>query len=174
MNLQPETAKEEDIDEIMALEQETWIHTYPNQEEGITVEDIRARFNPEFYAKRKKEILSEFKNSHFRYRVIKKAGKIIGYSRGLLEKDYNDLVEIYVLPQYQTQGVGKLMMKDLFNWFGDKKPVRLEVARYNTKTIDFYKRLGFVHQPQLTQSPDEDWNILPSGKRIPVIFMQKA
>lgn len=164
-------ATEQDIDGIYEVEKNTWIQTYPSN--NITKEDIEQRFNNEFKQSRCKEILNELKTTKHSYRIIKEGNKIIAYSHLLRETDFNDLVELYVLPQYQKKGIGTILMKDALEWFGDTKPIRLEVATYNIVAIAFYKQFGFHQNTHLYQSVDEKWNILPSGTKIPVIFMER-
>lgn len=65
-------------------------------------------------------------------------------------------------------------MMSFFKFFGDQKNIILEVAVYNNKTIKIYEHLGFRKDVSLKQDENETWNLLPSGIRIPVIFMKKV
>lgn len=168
-----ETAKPEDIGKIVAIEEATWITTYPNNEVGITEADIRNRFNPQFKTQRKVEIEGEIQNPNHRYRLVKKGNEVIGYTHALKEEEYNDLVEIYIDPRFHGQKVGSIAMKDMLDWFGGDKSIRLEVSIYNKNAIAIYEHYGFVLAPYLQLADDEIWNVLPSGKRIPVQFMEK-
>ncbi|HLL60082.1 MAG TPA: GNAT family N-acetyltransferase [Candidatus Nitrosocosmicus sp.] len=160
----------EDIDSIIAVERSAWFSTYPSEEAEITREDVVARFSPEFISQRKEEIGREIMEGH-RYMIVTKDNITVGYSHGLKLEEYNDLVEVYVTEL--SQGIGKMLIRDLFNWFGDHKPIRLEVATYNKNAIDVYEHYGFRLREDLRQEDDESWNVLPSGKRIPVQFMEK-
>lgn len=49
-NIRVESASEKDIPAIIAVEEKTWISSYPNKEVEISKEDVKARFNPLFKA----------------------------------------------------------------------------------------------------------------------------
>lgn len=168
-----ELANKNHVPAIIEIEEKTWIAAYPNQEEKITIEDVQSRFDDEFKARRSKEIETEMNDSDHQYYVVIGDDEVIGYLHLMTEEKFNDLVEVYVLPDRQSQGIGAKLMEKTFEVFGDEKPICLEVARYNQAAIRFYERYGFEHRPDLTQAPGEDWNVLPSKQRIPVIFMEK-
>lgn len=167
-----ETASNSDVPGIIEVEKQTWIDSYPNDEFGITESDVRARFGSEFTKKRAEDMRIEMEDTDHRYRVVKVNGLVVAYSHLLKEADFGDLVEVYVLPEHQGRGIGGALIRDGLNWLGDDKPIRLEVAVYNP-AIAIYEHYGFVKRPDLKQAEGEDWNILPSGKRIPVIFMER-
>jgi len=172
IQIQIETATEEHIPTIIKIEEQSWVSTYPNQEAGITKEDVRARFSSDFKAKRAAEIKAEMGSGH-RYRVLIKDRNVIGYSHLLQEEDYNDFVEAYLLDEYHGHGYGGALLRDGLSWFGNNKPTRLEVATHNAHAKAIYGHFGFQENPMLRQAPGEDWNVLPSGRRIPVIFMER-
>lgn len=167
-----EVASEKDIPAIIDVEERTWISSYPNEKAGIREDDIKARFNTQFKEKRATEIKDEMASEVHSYRVVKKGGRTIAYSHLLKEEEFGDLVEVYVLPSHQRMGIGGALIRDGLGWLGGDKPVRLEVAEYNP-AIEIYKHYGFVDRPDLNQAEGEDWNVLPSGKRIPVKFMER-
>jgi ribosomal protein S18 acetylase RimI-like enzyme len=172
--IQIERASQENIVGILKVEKVTWLAVYPNEEAGITVEDVAARFNSKFEQDRIKEIETEMSSKDFSYYVAKADSRVIGYLRLFKGPEFNDLIEIYVLPNYHGMGIGRSLMKTAFRVFNNKLPIRLEVAIYNDQAIGLYKHYGFKVRPDLKQEPDEMWNVLPSGKLIPVIFMENS
>ena len=86
-------------------------------------------------------------------------------------KDYGDFVEIYILSEFQGRGYGRLLFGDGLAWLGKEKPIQLEVAAYNTRARKMYEHFGFKINTDLKQGEDENWNVLPSGKIIPVVVM---
>lgn len=108
---------------------------------------------------------------HHRYTVVKTGSKIIGYSHVLREQHSHHVVEMYILADYQNQQIGRRLLEEAFRWLGSAKPVELEVVTYNTRALAFYKKFGFVKERMRQQSESEEWNTLPSGKRMPVVFM---
>ncbi|MCW3105998.1 MAG: Histone acetyltransferase and related acetyltransferase, partial [Segetibacter sp.] len=52
---------------------------------------------------------------------------------------------LYLLPEYQSKGIGSAIIKDLVKSAeAGKKRVELEVLRVNTKAQKLYQRLGFM------------------------------
>lgn len=164
------SAKQIHFPEIINVEKQAWVQTYPNSKLGITANDIKMRFSNNFKNKRIKEISQEIRNGH-EYRIITNKESVIAYSHLLEENKLGDLVEIYVLPEYQDKGIGTTLLQDALNWF-NTKIIHLHVATYNLRAIQYYKKFGFAINPNLQQSKDEDWNILPSGIKIPVVIME--
>jgi ribosomal protein S18 acetylase RimI-like enzyme len=166
-NLQ--TATPNDIDGIVEVERQSWGTTYPNEEEGIAASDVKNRFRD--LSGRRRAIQEEMAMENHRYTVVKVGSKIIGYAHVLREQRYNDLVEMYILADYQNQQIGRRLLEEALSWLGSEKPVELEVVTYNTRAMAFYRKFGFVEKRMRQQSEGEEWNMLPSGKRMPVVFM---
>jgi hypothetical protein len=64
-------------------------------------------------------------------------------------------------------------MDSALRWLDGEKPIEVEIVAYNTTALRFYQTFGFVVDPTRRQASDEDWNVLPSGTRLPVVFMVK-
>lgn len=81
------------------------------------------------------------------------AGDCMGYV--LLAKTYAQeaggqaiwIDELYVLPEYQGQGIGTQVFEQLWQRFPDCRRFRLEVEPDNEGAIRLYKRMGFVDLP---------------------------
>lgn len=54
--------------------------------------------------------------------------------------DHLKLNQLFILPQFQGQGIGGAVIQDLL---GKGAPVRLGVMKVNMRAIRFYERLGF-------------------------------
>jgi ribosomal protein S18 acetylase RimI-like enzyme len=124
----------------------TWLDTYPNKEAGITVEDVEHWYKDDFTEEnlqKTRESLSNPKKE--RTLLLAKDGdKVVGVCRVVRRSDKNQLQAIYVLPEYQRKGVGKLLWEEAQKFFDNGKDIVVEVATYNSKAIEFYKKLGFV------------------------------
>jgi len=168
MKIKVEKPKPEDVEGIFKVQKETWLATYPNEEAGITVEDIEEKdfFNPEKIKRYKKEILD---NKNRQTWVAKDGASVIGFCGALKEYDMLRLSAIYVLPKYQGRGVGKMLMSEGLNWLGDCE-VEVRVAKYNKQAIDFYKKFGFK---EVSDVDRKELHSFPSGKLIPEILMIK-
>lgn len=139
-------ATPEDAKGIGEVFYRTWLDTYPNKEVGITIDDIEDRyknaFTEEFLAKRKRQL--EHPNEGETLLLAKDEDKVIGVCRNTEYPLKNQLQAIYVLPEYQRKGIGKLFWDKAQEIFNPTKDIFVEVATYNTKAIEFYKKLGFV------------------------------
>ncbi len=133
-----------DVDEIRGIQKEVWLATYPNVEHGVSKEAIRARFaseeNTSKWINGVKQALEAGESVGWKALVD---NKIVGYSFAKKTDNKNSILSLYVLPQYHTQGIGKALMEKMMKWVDKTKPTVLEVAKYNTKAIDFYKSFGF-------------------------------
>ncbi len=124
----------------------TWLSTYPNEEIGITEDDIEDRFKnrskPEVIKKRKERIGNP--PSDEKFFVAKEDKIIVGVCRVSLKEDRNQLQAIYVLPEYQGRGIGKMLWSEAQKFFDPEKDIYVELAVYNKGALEFYKKLGFV------------------------------
>ena len=165
-----EVASPDDAEAIAHIQKETWLATYPNEEYGITEDDIKSK---EFTSE--KRILGwkeRFENpsKDIQTFVVKEGNDVVGFctlSKGEIE---NIVRALYLLPSAQGKGLGKeLLMKGL-QWLGSEKDISLHVAKYNSGAIDFYSKCGFeIDETDVSGSGTQ----LSSGAVIPVIRMIK-
>ena len=78
------------------------------------------------------------------YQIIEKDDKRIGTIWVTTKKDFIQLYEIQLLPQFQRQGIGStLIHRELEKAQEQGKFIRLRLLKKN-KAIRFYERLGLV------------------------------
>lgn len=147
ISMKIESPKPEDVLELHNLFRETWLATYPNIENGITIEDIEDHFGQLDEAslnKRAKniEIVTEDINQF--YKIVRIEGKIVGVIWGRVETDSIYLKSLYILPKYQGQGIGTALFEAFKNWANKDKIMLVSVAIYNANAIAFYSAKGFV------------------------------
>jgi len=146
MSIQIAEGKPEDVPGIQKVFYETWLATYPNEEAGITREDIEYRqrnaFTEETIEARKKTLREM--PSEEKFLVAKNNDDVVGVCYLIKKEDRNQLQALYVLPAYQGQGIGKLFWEEALAFFGPEKDIYVDVAEYNQKAIEFYKKLGFA------------------------------
>lgn len=118
----------------------TWLATYPNEEFGITVDDIEDRWKDRNKADGNR-IINAPDNELLL--TAKDSDKIVGVCRAVKYPDKNNLQAIYIFPEYQGQGLGNRFWEEILKFFDPQKDITVEVAIYNTNAIEFYKRLGF-------------------------------
>jgi ribosomal protein S18 acetylase RimI-like enzyme len=138
--------KPEDSRGVAEVFHKTWLATYPNEQAGISAEDIEDRFKDAFteeaLTKRSERIAHPAEGTSFF--VAKDGEKVVGVCNMARHPDRNQLQAIYVLPEYQGKGVGTLLWEEARKHFDAGKDIVVQVAEYNKKAIDFYERLGFV------------------------------
>lgn len=138
--------KKEDISGICDVLHVSWLATYPNPGIGITEQDIHERFkkfsDPEVVREITEDITSTV--PHKKILVAKEHDKVVGYCKAYTHETHNELRMMYVLPAYQRKGIGTMFWEELQHFFDKTRPVILSVAVYNTRAIDFYKKLGFA------------------------------
>src|SRR6185437_17012513 len=64
--------------------------------------------------------------------VAQEDEKIIGFVEIQKQPEKNKIRALYVLPEYQNQGIGSVLIKKALYWLGDEKALICEVVSYNT------------------------------------------
>lgn len=156
-----------DEPEIILLLKETWLATYPNTKHNITREDILKKDweSKERLERWKKTISENGKNGTFNF-VAKEANKIVGFCQVVKDKNYNELKIIYVLPEHQGKGIGKMLANKALSLLNQDIDTIVEVVEYNKGAIKFYERLGFV---EFEKGKGHE---VPNGKVMPTIKMK--
>jgi GNAT superfamily N-acetyltransferase len=166
-------AANSDVPQIFALQEITWPDTYPNEKHQITVEDIQAKFT-DLTEEEKQNKISRYQrriaDPDTFFLLAKKGQTLVGYCTASKKNKEHRIYSIYVLPEYQRQGIGSQLIQSAFKWLGNEAPILLNVASYNQKAINFYQKHGFVKTGKKVQDPAAK---LPSGAVIPEIEMVK-
>jgi ribosomal protein S18 acetylase RimI-like enzyme len=167
------SAKPEDSEGIQEVFFKTWLDVYPNEEFGITLDDIQDRYKnaltAEGIAKREKFLVELGPNKKFF--VAKDDVKVIGLCVAVLYPEKNQLEAIYILPAYQGKGIGKLLWEEAMKFFDPQKETMLEVVTYNAKAIAFYEKLGFKDTGRRFT---EDKFRMKSGSILPEMEMRRS
>lgn len=164
-----DVATPEDAAEIVRIQTETWLATYPNSEYGITVEDIQAKKLDDPLRVLRWQSLLENGDGSYRIWIAKEGARAIGYCFVKKGEKENHVNALYISPQEQHHGIGRKLMDEACAWLGTSRPIVLEVAVYNVKAVAFYEKYGF----QKSDVIPEPLPLLPSGKIIPTIRMVK-
>ena len=167
-----EPAKPEDAEAVFNVQRLTWLDTYPNDEAGITEEDIRNRIEGKHGELISKKIerwkngieATGEKRATF---IVHDNGKIVGFVAPAVVEGQRRIGAIYVLPEAQGKGVGGKLLQRAVEWHGRSEDIFLHVASYNQNAIDFYKRNGFEE----TGRPIKDEMVQGDEKEIPEIEM---
>lgn len=164
--------KIEDAAPSLEVQYKAWLATYPNEKLGITVADIEDRYKDAFTGERlekRKKVISDPKPNE-KFFFAKNGEKVIGMCYGDVQEDKNQLRAIYILPEYHGKGIGTKLWEALLPFFDKTKDTYVEVADYNEKAINFYKKLGFVDTGRRFQ--DERFR-MKSGAILPEMEMMR-
>lgn len=163
--------KPSDVEEVLKILEQVWIQTYPNELAGITTQDIKKFFevrNTPEYVQKNKEGVSNPPNNK-KYWVAKENERIVGMCNVVIHENVNQLKSIHVLPEYQRQGIGHMFWEKALAFFDPNKDIIVQVATYNQKAINFYKKLGFVDTGK--RFTEERHRMPVSGTLIPEMEM---
>lgn len=165
--------KPTDAESVYELFRKTWLETYPNDKLGITKDDVSRHYLPENKAAKLvrfrdyyQKLNDDFENQDMWAWVAKVNSKVIGivtYDREIPAK----VGALYVLPSHHGEGVGKALMQHVLEIIGNQEVV-VNVASYNSKAIEFYKKFGFAITGAIEDKVD-----FGNGKYIPEIQMRK-
>ena len=146
------TASERDLAKVSALLAETWHATYDALYGADKVSEITARWHavPALKAR------LERKEAEF---VVADNGKELagmGYAAMSKERPKTVLLhQLYVLPRYQRQGIGRDMFAELETCFPDAKAMILEVDPRNEAAVAFYLAHGFAKVGEAKHTVDD-------------------
>lgn len=156
---------------IRDVQRDTWIATYPNEEYGITREDVEAKdWDSAQRINRWKKAIEEAGEEQQVW-VAREGSQVIAFCVASRGQEKNQLKALYVLPSKQGKGIGSKLMKQSLAYFNPEHDSIVEAAKYNKNAINFYKSFGFEGEVDIT-NPDSVAD-LPSGKVIPEIRMTR-
>ena len=79
------------------------------------------------------------------FQVISVGGEDVGIMSVVARPDCVSVNQVYVLPEHQGRGIGRLCMLAVMERAkGLGLPVRLQVMKVNPRAAAFYRRLGFT------------------------------
>jgi len=164
-----EAATVEDAAAIAHIQKEGWLATYPNEEHGITEEDILSKdFESEERIQRRIERLKAEGETTQTW-IARQSGRVIGYSSAVRGDEINKVVSVYLLPECQGKGLGSRLLRQALEWLGDEKDISLGVVPYNKTAIQFYEKFGF----RLGGPVPHDVPTFATGKDMPEIEMTR-
>ncbi|MFC1644989.1 GNAT family N-acetyltransferase [Patescibacteria group bacterium] len=157
-----------DAEGIFEVQKSTWLDSYPSKENNVDHMDILEEFSNE------RDGILNISKSIENYDenncgwVVEKGREIVGFS-ATYEKDGRIFVgAVYVLPEYQGQGIGRVLLEKILDFHSDANELWLDVASYNEDAIRFYEKYNFH-----IVSGSDDRHELRNGRFIPIIKMNR-
>lgn len=142
---------QDDRDGLIAMQAQSWIDAYPNDDYGISleyIEDYVQGFStPAGQAKRLGYIRESYENDDYYLRIAKdKAGKVVGFvdARRGQPPELNGL---YIDKSAYGSGLAMDLAEPALQWLDKKRDIKLTVLAYNERAQRFYRKLGFVDVP---------------------------
>lgn len=137
---------------IRAMHRESWLATYPNDENGVSLDWVHARvdkwLDPDQLARSEEILGAAFSDSTQYYRIAEQDGIISGLVHGSTKPDGSKYLEgLYTLPESFGTGLGAQLFEG-FNTWAEGAAVSLQVAAYNNRAIKFYEKQGFKIVPE--------------------------
>ena len=125
-------ASEDDASDIQNVYYKTWLETYPNDEVGITKEDVEESFKDSFTDQKIKDFNERLKN-------IPANSKLLV----AVDTETNKIIALSINPGNPDQVDTTYYLYEV-TYFDKEKDIIVQVATYNNKAISFYESLGFI------------------------------
>lgn len=151
-------AVKQDANSIINVARITWHDTYA----GIILPENQELLIGRWYTPSAIEEAINQKESWFYVAIVQEL--IIGYAQFVIrENGRGELTRIYVLPEYQRQGIGSRMLKEGIASFVKRgvEEAFVDVEKDNIKGINFYEREGFQRTRELSfELPGQNLKLL--------------
>ncbi len=156
-----------DAEGVFNVQKRTWLSAYPSEKHGVTREDIEEKFsNKEERIAKGRNKIEEYGEDRSGW-VVELDGEIVGFSVAHKSKSRDRIGAVYVLPEHQGRGIGKILLQKALGFLENSKEVWVEVASYNKNAINFYQKSGF----RIVPGAEANHEII-EGKLLPTIEMK--
>jgi ribosomal protein S18 acetylase RimI-like enzyme len=128
----------EDIPGIRSVLAVTWRDTYLSFLPESSIAKVIAKWHSP-------QVLEAEINQSSNFVGIAKSSsnEIVGMITANLQDELLSVTRLYVLPEFQRQGIGARLMDESYRAFPEIKRIQLDVEEQNQKARAFYRKLGF-------------------------------
>ncbi|HBV23748.1 MAG TPA: GNAT family N-acetyltransferase [Jeotgalicoccus sp.] len=137
-----------DIEQVQAVAKESWHATY----EGIIPREIQQNFLNGAYS----DEMMERRMKHSLMLVAEAENTIAGFTNftPVNQQGQTELSAIYLLSEYQGEGIGSALLKTGIEKLENLKEIQLDVEKENIIGTAFYKAKGF----KIVDEYDDDFD----------------
>ncbi len=141
-----------DAEAMIQVLEKAWLATYPDEETGITRDDIENHFQKSGGTdlEHMRGLIMQHKKRNDPVLVARKGGNVVGFVMGKRGEERNQITALYVEPASQKEGLGKALLLKILVAFGVEKDVAVEVVAANISAIRFYQQFGFEDTGKLS------------------------
>lgn len=169
MEIQIRPAGKTDLAKYTKFLQKTYQDVYAAEGIGLKKEYFSVQiFNS---ARVQKYLASNLKvNDHQKCWLAFIGAKMVGSITIIERKNEYELRGFYVATKYQSKGIGKKLW-NLARGFAKDKDVTCDIYAHNEKTIDVYKKWGFIIDKKKGDFY-RHWEEWPKGVRVKCLYMR--
>lgn len=141
-------AEESDIPEMFRIDVEGWYQSFPDPERGVTIEVLKNRYGKDIENSKSFEEFKKTTLSNSQYGLVAEAyGQVVGWvNLENLDNPNISWLNIYIDRNWQSRGVGRLLMESIIQRFG--REVEIHIATPEVAgLVPFYEKFGFVEYP---------------------------
>lgn len=150
---------------IARIQYDSWLATYPNEDVGISKEDLLAQLGELTQREEKWKKTFAEPDPQRKIFVATENQKIVGFCRIQKGEHENNFIALYLDKAHEGRGVASKLIKKIFDDVGEDKPAKLEVATYNHHAKAIYEHYGFKESEQTTHDVN--------GKSMPITVMRR-
>lgn len=136
-NIHIKKATESDLQEIVDLLHQVWDETYTVMIPNHIIEHIKSDWLTA------EKINEQISNNNIIFNIATNSEKIIGVLTADCSAEKCHLNRLYILSDYQRNGIGKQLLNSLINNYRFDE-VEIFVEEENKKAINFYKKQNFI------------------------------
>jgi len=148
-NIEMRELLKNDCDKIRPLLREIWLDAY----QGIQTDE---ELLTQSYKVHTSELIAlEIDDPNIYSIVAVSNDRIIGHARSDLSDGKVEIIRLYLLREFYSQGIGKALLQKVETYFDSKYEVWIEVFEENKRAVDFYLSQGYQIMQRATEVQTE-------------------
>lgn len=142
----------DDVESYRRMQMQSWVDTYPNVAEGVSMEWVKARadayLTPEAIERSKERVQLFLDDPTHQFIYVAKVGDAsVGMINTTKIDGHQRLEALYVDKAYYGTGLAQKLIDEGLRQLDMNEPTVLEVVAYNKRAQGFYQKNGFEILP---------------------------